>query len=315
MNLRNKIKGALYGAAIGDALGLGTEFMTRAEVLTYYPEGLRHFDQIIRDAHRSQWKQGDWSNDTDLLIMLIESVIDCGKVDHLDYARKLHEWYLKDPTDVVSIYRWMISDPEWVENPVGTAHRIWVDHNLTEATNECIYRALVSGIVSGDKLYEDTSALLSITHDDTRNVSSAMVIARMVQSLFWEDREADLDELINLCDSIDDRTIPYIQRAKEGSLEDLGLDDPDTFWYTRKAMGAALWALWHCDSPQETLTQVIEAGGDADTNASLAMFVSGLKYGYEKMPREVDKLIQRDRLDTTIDRFCEFIENNSDRLH
>lgn len=36
-----KMFGCLYGQAIGDALGLGSEFLSKDDVEKYYPNGLR----------------------------------------------------------------------------------------------------------------------------------------------------------------------------------------------------------------------------------------------------------------------------------
>lgn len=52
--VKNRIKGVLFGQAIGDALGLGTEFMTKQEVDRFYPNGLTDYDQIIQDYHRKR---------------------------------------------------------------------------------------------------------------------------------------------------------------------------------------------------------------------------------------------------------------------
>ena len=42
----DKIKGTIYGQAIGDALGLGTEGMTEEEISQKYPNGITHYSDI-----------------------------------------------------------------------------------------------------------------------------------------------------------------------------------------------------------------------------------------------------------------------------
>ena len=62
--LLNKIKGAIYGQAVGDALGLGTEGMTDEDMAWKYPSGITHYGDIFQDRHRKRWKIGDWTDDT-----------------------------------------------------------------------------------------------------------------------------------------------------------------------------------------------------------------------------------------------------------
>ena len=49
---KKRFLGTIYGQAIGDALGLGTEFLSKAQIAQYYPEGLSEYSQIVQDDHR-----------------------------------------------------------------------------------------------------------------------------------------------------------------------------------------------------------------------------------------------------------------------
>ena len=66
----DRFRGCIYGQAIGDALGLGTEFMTDEDIAWKYPDGLHHYNQIFQDRHRKRWKIGDWTDDTDMMLSL-----------------------------------------------------------------------------------------------------------------------------------------------------------------------------------------------------------------------------------------------------
>lgn len=81
--------------------------------------------------------------------------------------------------------------------------------------------------------------------------------------------------------------ISYLSKAKECDIiSQLELDDPKFMGYTYKTMSAALWALWHCSSFEEGLLTVVNAGGDADSNAAVACSVMGAKYGFSDIPEK-----------------------------
>ena len=90
--VRNKIKGCLFGQAVGDALGLGTEFMRTSEVVACYPNGLTDYEQIRQDRHRCRWQKGDWTDDTDMMLCIANAIIDTGKADVAAIARNFKKW-------------------------------------------------------------------------------------------------------------------------------------------------------------------------------------------------------------------------------
>ena len=51
MEVSNRIKGVFFGQAIGDALGLATEFMSKEEVNEHYPDGVPTYQEIVQDKH------------------------------------------------------------------------------------------------------------------------------------------------------------------------------------------------------------------------------------------------------------------------
>lgn len=310
MTIDEKIKGAIYGMALGDALGLGTEFMTRQEIRQYYPSGLTDFSQFIRDMHRSMYTPGYWTNDTEVILRMLESIIEDNKIDIVRIAKRMFDWYNEGPMELVPPYRIVIPSPGWVDNPIVVSHRAWRANRILDASNEALNRALIIGIFADEEtpIPELARRLVNMTHDDSRCVATTAVASLYVQSYLYDDKEPEFNDIHELCHNIDERAFYFIKLAREGDLDHLHIDDEETWWYTRKSIAAALWAVWNCNSPEKVLHTLVNAGGDADTNASLGMMLAGMKYGYDALPPLKEKIKNKERLDDISERLSELVK-------
>ena len=91
--LLDRLLGCVYGQALGDAYGLSTEFEDRNRVAQVYPNPteLIPFPDFKPTAHSSRWKRGDWTDDTDQWILILETLTENGG-DEKVFAAKLRNW-------------------------------------------------------------------------------------------------------------------------------------------------------------------------------------------------------------------------------
>lgn len=91
MRSNETISGGLYGALIGDALGVPYEFH-RAEDLPPYAEIEMTPPAGFRRAHAGV-APGTWSDDGAQALCLLDSLAACGKFDLSDFSGRLSAWY------------------------------------------------------------------------------------------------------------------------------------------------------------------------------------------------------------------------------
>lgn len=309
--LSDKIKGCIYGYAIGDALGIGTEFMTRPEIRHHYPNGLTSYGQIIHDAHRSQWKPGEFSFDTEQIIAMSESMKAKGGPDHIDFVQRLRELFNKiSPADLAGSFRWVLSKDNFTSDPLRASMEVYETQQLFEPRNEALGRALIAGL--WPRNYEKIAIdHMRVTHWDPLGVVCGVVIATMANELLYHDREADRDRLTGITLRIDDRFVPFLDTAYDGDITDFELDNQETMWSAPKAAGAALWALNHFTNAEEALYAVVNQGGDADTIASLTLALFALKYGSTVLPAHLlDGLKNKEQLGTAVNNIIQVLESH-----
>ncbi|HZS04745.1 MAG TPA: ADP-ribosylglycohydrolase family protein [Blastocatellia bacterium] len=89
--LKERVEGGLVGLLVGDALGVPYEF--------HHPADIPPLHEIEftppPDFHRAHIgvPPGTWSDDGAQALILLASLLDCGKLDAEDFGRGLVEWY------------------------------------------------------------------------------------------------------------------------------------------------------------------------------------------------------------------------------
>ena len=305
MNQKDRFIGTLFGQAIGDALGLGSEFMSKEEVLHYYPDGLSTYSQIIQDAHRCRWQQGMWTDDTDMMLCIADALIASGgEVNLNQIAKNFKAWFEGNPLVIGRHTYNVLCFADYVKDPIQAAEIVWTLYRKRSAANGGVMRTSVVGLLP-ENVSEHAENICKLTHPDPRCIGSCVIVSEIIHSLVYEGKELTLDRILQIADKYDARIRPFIEIANNStdieSLELTGLEQG----YTLKTLSAALWSLWHCDTFKDGLLQVVNAGGDADTNAAVACAILGAKFGYESIPEDYIKgLAEESRMNFISSQLC-----------
>ena len=184
---QNKMLGCLYGQAIGDALGLGSEFMSKNDVAKNYPKGLTNYDQIVQDAHRCRWAKGAWTDDTDMMLCILEGYKD-GKFSLNSIASNFKDWFDNEPMGIGSHTYKVLCMGDYVEQPEMCSKLWWDLSRQQSAANGALMRTSVVGLVKNN-VEKQTEDICKLTHYDPRCVGSCVIATSLIHNLVWNDKQ------------------------------------------------------------------------------------------------------------------------------
>lgn len=286
----DRFKGVLFGQAVGDALGLGTEFMSREQVSDKYPKGLHSYEQIIRDAHRQRWRRGDWTDDTEQMTLIVDSLLDNKTLDIRDIGRRFMHWEQQDGMGIGNTVYAVLHHPNFTFEPHRAAEDVWEKTGRWVAANGAVMRTASLGLWEGEdesKVIANAENVCKVTHFDPRCVASCVAVSVAIRRLVHGERDIEslIDSVKCIAVGYDASVEPFFDLAQSENIEALELDDEESMGYTLKTLSAGIWALRFASTFEEGISAVIHQGGDADTNASVAGALLGARYGYNSIPR------------------------------
>ena len=248
MNMRDKIAGAIYGFAIGDAMGATTEFMTDKEIKRVYGK--------VTDIIGGGWlnlNPGDVTDDTQMSICVMNALMNTlDKNDPLGFKflkqlrKEFIEWYESKPKDIGSQCQKAIQEMIYFQKLGATK-----DENALG--NGSLMRAMPCAILDKPILNEYQGRL---THNNT------------------------------VCSIIIDSYTRLIQDYLNGnniSVKTSFILDPSG--HIRNTFNNSVY--WsQKDSFKDAIIGAVNHGGDADTIAAITGSLAGAKFGYNNIPKK-----------------------------
>jgi ADP-ribosylglycohydrolase len=303
-----RARGALLGLAVGDALGATLEFQDPPA-----PE----FPALARGPHTEMVGGGPWSlapgqatDDAQMAACLAASLAAVGSFDAADVAARYREWR-RHAFDVGSQTAAALDALDRGCGPADSGHLAWLQRDRQAAGNGSLMRTAPIGVAfaAAPELRRAASlADSAVTHYDPRcrlacaafNAAIGLAVDGRAQ------RPADLSaaaraELPAAAARLGPRDVEE-QLASTAAVEDLSRDldlaarsDPGLYGpelnlhgfagFVRVAFRLAFWELLHAPDFESALVDVVNRGGDSDTNGAIAGALLGAWHGVESIPR------------------------------
>jgi len=92
--LTDRFIGSIVGFAIGDALGMPTQFLTRDQIRRYYGKTVTGFLRAHPGHASDSLPQGSYTDDTQMMLAAAECLIECRAMEPARQAEALLSWYV-----------------------------------------------------------------------------------------------------------------------------------------------------------------------------------------------------------------------------
>jgi len=310
---KERVLAGLWGALIGDALGVPVEFKSRAEVQANPVTDLRGHGTHHQEA-------GTWSDDGALMLCTVESLLN-HEFDTADMGRRFVSWY---------------------EHGLWTARGEVFDVGLTTADalrrihagvpaeeaggrdehsngNGSLMRILPVALrfskQPANEFRDHLERASAITHGHARSRMACVFYGLVVRELMaGSSRTAAFESARSTFTTIYGQE-PELAAFRHVVKDDFSLlpeEEIVSTGYVIHTLHASLWCLLTTTSFDACVLKAVNLGGDSDTTGCVAGGLAGVAYGPRSIPAEwIQQLARHEELDQLFNRFGELCEHEA----
>ncbi len=308
----NKIKlrilGSLWGAIIGDALGVPVEFSSRKELEEYPVTGMRGYGQYNQPL-------GSWSDDSSMLLCTVEALSEPEySAERLAgmFLNWRHHGYMTPHGKCFDIGIATSKALSRFEN--GTPPEESGGTGENDNGNGSLMRILPVALRYADAPIEEmlfmAHRISAITHRHPRSQMACGLYCCMVKALLngmtppqaYRFMVEQGQHFYNSAPFAVE--YPHFIRILNGDISALPESDIASKGYVIDTLEASLWCLLTSKSFEETVLKAVNLGGDTDTTGCVAGGLAGLYYGMPSIPHEwIDAIVRKDDVGEIMGKF------------
>lgn len=290
-NSTNNILGGILGTAIGDALGVPVEFMSRAAIQQNPVTEMREYG-----THNQP--RGTWSDDSSMMLCLLEGLVD--EKDWSGIAALFRDWMFKGHWtphgkvfDIGNTTREALFQSAHAEDPTqcgGTSDR--------SNGNGSLMRTWPIALAYIKKPYGEMANAAcnasAITHAHSRSMVACVIYCDLIQELI---KGTPLTTSWNL---VRQRSMKYISNTFQKETREykdilnrtandwkkIPLSKIQSSGYVLHTLEASLWAVFNTEDFASACLIAVNMGDDTDTTGAVTGGLAGTLYGIDVIPQD-----------------------------
>jgi ADP-ribosyl-[dinitrogen reductase] hydrolase len=311
---RNLLTSALFGVAVGDALGVPVEFKSR-ETISLNPVT----DMLGYGTYNLP--PGTWSDDSSLTFCLAEALTQDFDLNVI--GKNFVKWYHEnDWTPHGDVFDIGISTQQAISRlSKGVRPELAGGFDESDNGNGSLMRILPLLFYLLDKpineRFDITRKVSSITHGHIRSVISCFYYLEFAKQIiegkdkFETYRNLQTDVLYYLSSiEINPFEIALFDRLLKSDIHHLDIHQIQSSGYVLHTLEASIWCLLTTNNYKEAVLKAVNLGNDTDTTGAVTGGLAGLLYGFDNIPKNwIEKIARKEDIENLIERL---IKQNGD---
>ncbi|HQG75853.1 MAG TPA: ADP-ribosylglycohydrolase family protein [Bacteroidales bacterium] len=309
IDFREEIKSALFGVAVGDALGVPVEFESRHSLSKDPVTDMKGFGTYHLPA-------GTWSDDSSLTFCLAEALTQ--EFDMNTIGQNFVRWYYQNFwTPRGKVFDIGITTQQAVSRLAkGIKPELAGGFEENENGNGSLMRILPLLFYLIEKPVNErfgiTQKVSSITHGHIRSVIACFYYLEFSRQILsgkdkfeiYSNLKTEIPDHLKSI-SISQAEIAHFDRLFKDDIHKVSEDKIQSGGYVLYTLEASIWCLLTTDNYKSAVLKAVNLGNDTDTTGAVTGGLAGLLYGFDNIPTKwITQLARKDDIENLAERLA-----------